>query len=256
MNKSGLPPFVRRYNTRFYFRFVIEVPRLTDASCYGMTKNQFTQFATGQVENIDRNIEPGRPSRFPQAERFFTAEAASLECDRWRYRLQQDFSVHIDKWSCGNVENFLCDTKANLDGEMSIEYQDFINQNRDALESHRASQDNGEKQLRWLAEHGDEPQRQRAIALLAKQAESIAFCQRVNVDTIQKKAASFAHYVKLASSPLDALAKATSGIEGQSLREEIDRVRAAHLVVLSECEKICAHYSKLTEQLNKLKNHV
>lgn len=253
-NKSGLPPFVRRYNTRFYFRFVIETPRLTEAACYGTTETQFTQTVSGQVENIERNIEPGRPSRFPRAIGFYTPEQASLECDRWRYRLNQDFSVPIERWSCGSIENLMCDIKANLDCEMSIEFQDFVSRNLDALESHRASQDNSEKQLQWLAKHGDATQRQRALSLIAKQAELLAFCQRNDVDTLRKKADSFAHYARLASSPLDALAKATNGIEGQALREAITQALTARLTVLSECETILMVYEKLKTELYKLKN--
>lgn len=253
MNKSGLPPFVRRYNKRFYFRFVIESPRLTDASCYGITANQFTQLATGQIENIDREVEPGRPSRFPQATGFFTPEAASLECDRWRYHLQTCFGVKIDKWSCGNVENLLCDTKANLDGPVSLELEDFINANRDALESHRASQDNGEKQLNWLAQNGEPAERQRALSLIAKQAELLAFCQRNDVDMIRKKAASLKHYADLCKSPLESLFHATGGIEGQAMRGLITRALSDSLTIQEECAKILAVYEKLTSELQKLK---
>jgi hypothetical protein len=96
--KGDLPPFVRRYNKRFSFRFVITCPKLTQADCFGITANQFTQLATGQIENLDREVETGRPSRFPNAEGFFTGEQASLECDRWRYRLAQDYGVKVDKW--------------------------------------------------------------------------------------------------------------------------------------------------------------
>ena len=250
-----LPPFVRRYNTRFSFRFVITSPKLTQADCFGITRNQYTQFTTGQVENIDRSIEPGRPSRFPQADKFTTAEQASLECDRWRFHLEKNFGVKIEKWSCGNRENLLMDTRSNLDGPVSLELEDFIERNRDALESHRASQDTTEKQLRWLSQHGEPAQRQRALTLIAKQEELLSFCQRNDVVTLRKKAESLAHYTKLCLSPLESMAKATTGIEGASLRAAITRLLNSRLTVLSECDTILSHYAKLTDELNKLKNH-
>jgi hypothetical protein len=230
MNK--LPRYVRRFGRKFFFRFTLSEPRLTTAECYGITRNQFTQFASGQVENIDRNFETGT-SRFPNSDRFETAEAASAECDLWLYRLHRDFSVPISRWSTGAPAS---------EREPGFEYREFIRANLPALESHRASRDCPERKLQLLAEHGSPEQREQATAQLAKRASLNSFLSRVDVESVKSKSASLRRYFDLCDAPLRKLLEAA---DDPALHVAIAKLQESRLTVLAECANLIAGYEKL-----------
>lgn len=153
----------------------------------------------------------------------------------------------ISRWSCGNVENLVCDLKSNLSGEMSLEFQDFVARNLDALESHRASQDNSEKQLLWLAKHGDDAQRKQASDTLARKQALAEFNRQIDVTTIRRKLESLEHYSGLMGSPLKSMLNSASGEHGAMLREAISGTQAGLLTIKAECEKLFSIHAKLNE---------